>query len=183
MTTTYELWDTETRNRVAVFDTEEAALAAVRHTLGTQGRYLAETLLLGTDDEEGSGDFIAKGNELIALAEAHRGNEIGRQEPEYIRVTDLSEVLGIPSVAATIREFLIDMRDDTITERREFLVSAARSQREPVSFNYQNMAVLHGVRLFVIGEPEPGVYHCLAIDIQHTADRPIPNNTGVYRRA
>jgi hypothetical protein len=68
MATTYELWDTETRNLVAEFPSETAALAAVRRTLAIDGRASAETLLLGFEDDAGEGARIAAGAALIALA-------------------------------------------------------------------------------------------------------------------
>ena len=70
MTITYTLWDAETRNAVAWFDTEEEALAAVRETLRADGRALAETLLLGKEDEAGQPALIAAGAALIERAEA-----------------------------------------------------------------------------------------------------------------
>lgn len=72
MAIAYELWDLETRNIVAVFDSEETALAGVRQTLYLQGRESAETLFLGTNDEDGDGELIAQGADLVARAEAAR---------------------------------------------------------------------------------------------------------------
>ncbi|MFN8514443.1 MAG: hypothetical protein U0232_07280 [Thermomicrobiales bacterium] len=68
MATTYELWDTETRNLVAEFDSQDDALAAVRHTIIADGRALAETLLLGVEDDNGKSERIAQGGALIRLA-------------------------------------------------------------------------------------------------------------------
>ena len=68
MATTYQLWDTETRNLVAEFETREEALAAVKRTLEADGRALAETLFLGVDEEGGAGGVIAQGAALVALA-------------------------------------------------------------------------------------------------------------------
>lgn len=65
----YELWDTETRNRVAAFESRAAALAVVRHTVSTQGRSLAEMMVLGTEDDEGEGEVIARGAGLVELAQ------------------------------------------------------------------------------------------------------------------
>jgi len=69
MATTYQLWDTDTRNLVAEFDTQEEALAAVKRTLEVDGRALAETLFLGVDEEGGAGGVIAQGAALVALAQ------------------------------------------------------------------------------------------------------------------
>lgn len=68
MATTYELWDTETHNLVAAFDSREAALAAVRRTLDVDGHERAETLLLGSEDAQGENERIAAGRDLIDLA-------------------------------------------------------------------------------------------------------------------
>lgn len=81
---TYELWDTETRNRVAVFASQEDALAAVRHTFAAQGRASAETLLLGSEDDDGEGKRIAAGHELLTLAFADthpNGDSSGTDTP------------------------------------------------------------------------------------------------------
>ncbi|MDP9371858.1 MAG: hypothetical protein M3Q65_05275, partial [Chloroflexota bacterium] len=59
MATTYELWDLDTRNLLAVFDNEEAALAAIRADLHTHGRAAVENLLLGRVEEGGGGGEIA----------------------------------------------------------------------------------------------------------------------------
>ncbi len=70
MATTYELWDLDTRNLLAVFDNEEAALAAIRADLHTHGRAAVENLLLGRVEEGGGGGEIAAGEELIVRARA-----------------------------------------------------------------------------------------------------------------
>ena len=70
MATTYQLWDTDTRNLVAEFDTQEEALAAVKRTLEVDGRELAETLFLGVDEEGAAGGVIAQGAALVALAQS-----------------------------------------------------------------------------------------------------------------
>ncbi len=66
---TYTLWDTETRTVVAWFDTEGAALAAVREMLREDGRAAAETLFLGHEDAAGTPTLIAVGAALIERAE------------------------------------------------------------------------------------------------------------------
>ena len=70
MATTYELWDLDTRNLVAVFDSEAAALASIRADLRAHGRAAVENLLLGRVEEGGGGGEIAAGEELIARAQA-----------------------------------------------------------------------------------------------------------------
>lgn len=68
MSMIYELWDTETRNRIAEFDSRREALVAVLDMLYSDGRELAETMFLGTEDEHGRGSIIARGAGLIDLA-------------------------------------------------------------------------------------------------------------------
>ena len=75
MATTYQLWDTDTRNLVAEFDTQEEALAAVKRTLEVDGHELAEALFLGVDGEGEAGGVIAQGAALVALAQ---GTATGR---------------------------------------------------------------------------------------------------------
>ena len=69
MALTYELWDTESRNLVAERMSRDEAISFVRHTLATQGRSAVETLVLGTEDGNGDGEVIARGNALIDLVE------------------------------------------------------------------------------------------------------------------
>lgn len=76
-------------------------------------------------------------------------------------------------------EFTIDLRDErwgqeprpefngrTVAEMRELLhADTAQSQVEgPFSFSYENIVVLNGVRLYILDEPEPGVYTCIAFN-------------------
>jgi hypothetical protein len=68
MTARYTLWDIETRNIVASFGAESEALAAVRETLKEDGRELAETLLLGREDDAGRFRLIAAGRALVERA-------------------------------------------------------------------------------------------------------------------
>jgi hypothetical protein len=68
MTMMYELIDVSTGNLVAVFETEEEALASVRDTLTRHGDGAVSTLALGTVDDAGDGEQIAAGGALIALA-------------------------------------------------------------------------------------------------------------------
>ncbi len=55
MATTYELWDLDARNLLAVFDSEEAALAAIRADLRAHGRAAVENLPLGHVEEAAAG--------------------------------------------------------------------------------------------------------------------------------
>ena len=65
MASTYELWNTRTGNIVAGFETEEAALEAVRQAIESYGRDYAERLLLGREDRHGRSRRIAAGAELV----------------------------------------------------------------------------------------------------------------------
>lgn len=68
MSMMYELIDVSTGNLVAVFETEEEALASVRDTLTRHGETAVLTLALGTVDDAGDGEQVAAGDALIARA-------------------------------------------------------------------------------------------------------------------
>ncbi len=74
-------------------------------------------------------------------------------------------------------EFSIDLRDESweqeprpefngqsVTElRQDFHAIVENSQHEePLRFAYENIVVLNGVRVYILDEPEPGVYDCIA---------------------
>ena len=69
MTIMDELWDTESRNIVAVFGSRAEALSSVRLALRTHGRAAVGILALGTEDGDGGGEVIARGAGLADLAE------------------------------------------------------------------------------------------------------------------
>ncbi len=68
MAGTYELWNTRTGNMFGAFESEDAALAAVRRAIESHGRSYAERLLLGREDHSGQSRKIADGAELIERA-------------------------------------------------------------------------------------------------------------------
>jgi hypothetical protein len=68
MAVQYELIDVDSGNMVAIFDSEDEALASVRATLHAQGRSAVATLGLGSVDEDGDGEAIAVGEALIERA-------------------------------------------------------------------------------------------------------------------
>lgn len=74
MAGTYELWNTRTGNIVGAFESEDAALEAVRRTVESYGRAYAERLLLGREDHHGRSRRVAAGAELVerALTVRHR---------------------------------------------------------------------------------------------------------------
>ena len=80
---------------------------------------------------------------------------------------------------ATTYEFAIDLRDErwgqqprpeldgrTAAELRAILAEVARASQEeaPVRLAYENIVVLNGVRVYVLDEPEPGLYQVIAFE-------------------
>ena len=67
----YELWDSESRNRIDEFATEREALAAAALLIARNPRVYPRglTLLRWVDDDY---EDVAAGNKLVALIEAHR---------------------------------------------------------------------------------------------------------------
>lgn len=68
MVTTHELYDHETANAVAGFESEAAALAAVREMLREDGRDLTTGLVLFAVDAHGGRTLVAGGDGLIDRA-------------------------------------------------------------------------------------------------------------------
>ncbi len=64
----YELWSLSSRNIVADFETEAAALRAVAVIVQQQGRDAALDLLLGVEDDAGRSRPIAQGQDLVDRA-------------------------------------------------------------------------------------------------------------------
>ena len=64
----YELWSLSSRNVVADFETEAAALQAVAVIVQQQGRDAALDLLLGVEDDDGRSQPIAQGQDLVDRA-------------------------------------------------------------------------------------------------------------------
>ena len=64
----YELWSLSSRNVVADFETEAAALRAVAAIARQQGRDAAVDLLLGVEDDEGRSRPLAQGQDLLDRA-------------------------------------------------------------------------------------------------------------------
>ena len=65
---TYELWNTKTRNLVASFEGEEAALRFVRDALGDHGADYVTRLALAREDQDGHSTTIAIGHALLERA-------------------------------------------------------------------------------------------------------------------
>ena len=64
----YELWSLSSRNIVADFETEAAALRAVAAIVRQQGHAAALDLLLGSEDRAGRSRRIAQGQDLVDRA-------------------------------------------------------------------------------------------------------------------
>ncbi len=67
MAFTYELWNTSSGNRVGEFESQDEAIASVRRTMQQHGASMIETLALGYEDEDGEGEIIARGADLLVL--------------------------------------------------------------------------------------------------------------------
>ncbi len=69
----YQLWDVESGNQVASFDSESGGLDAVNRLLGSHGREYVECLALARVAKRGTTSTIAAGADLVArAAEAKR---------------------------------------------------------------------------------------------------------------
>ena len=68
MNATYELWDYATGNCIGAYANQAAALAAVRDTIRRYGDDAATSLVLLTAPDDGEGERIAAGSELIEQA-------------------------------------------------------------------------------------------------------------------
>ena len=69
---TFELWDTETRNLVETFATEDEALAAVRELVAVNADVYPAALALALEDDDGETTVIARGHQLAARARLTR---------------------------------------------------------------------------------------------------------------
>jgi hypothetical protein len=65
---TYDLWDSQTGNIIATFQTKAEALSVVREALSRHGEDYVESLLFGQEDSRGRTKPIAEGKELVSLA-------------------------------------------------------------------------------------------------------------------
>ena len=68
MAVTFELWSIASGNVVGYFNTEAAALAAVRDAFDHHGQEYVDGLALGREDSRGRSHAIAQGGELLKLA-------------------------------------------------------------------------------------------------------------------
>lgn len=78
-------------------------------------------------------------------------------------------------------EYTIDLRDErwgeqqrrelggkTAAELRQVFHDTVKQsqEQEPVSLSYENIVVLNGVRIYIVDEPAPGLYECVAFTPQ-----------------
>ena len=70
MSTLYEVWDHETGNCIGAYPDRGAALADVRAIVRAHGPAAAASLVLLTAPDEGTGERVAAGKDLVRLADA-----------------------------------------------------------------------------------------------------------------
>lgn len=73
----YELWDTESRNIVGDYATEQHALVVIRDVVGSDGQEAAESLALTYEDASGRTTVIAVGADLAARARSVPDEPVG----------------------------------------------------------------------------------------------------------
>lgn len=66
----FELWNTRSRSAIGSYDTQDAALDAVRNLLGRG--YSASSLFLGRVDSAGNSKPVASGDQLAEAATTTR---------------------------------------------------------------------------------------------------------------
>lgn len=70
MSTLYEVWDYEASNCIGAYPDQRAALADVRATVRKLGPAAVASLVLLTAPDDGDGERIAAGEDLVRLADA-----------------------------------------------------------------------------------------------------------------
>ncbi|MPZ13659.1 MAG: hypothetical protein GEU73_04425 [Chloroflexi bacterium] len=63
----YELWQSETRNLMGSFETEEEAVSLLRRMLRAHGPTYVQHIVLGYEDDDGHSKTLARGKELVDL--------------------------------------------------------------------------------------------------------------------
>ena len=66
----FEIWETSSSNLIGDFQTEKAALQAVRTAVNTHGRQYVMIWVLAYEDDQGDTTLVADGANLIELARA-----------------------------------------------------------------------------------------------------------------
>jgi hypothetical protein len=92
----YEVWSTVAGSILGGYDTEDAALAAVRTAVERYGPAYGDGLALAYEDRSGRSRPIAQGAELVRRA-------MGVQEPRAIRARVRNPVPGSPRTAGDSR--------------------------------------------------------------------------------
>ena len=93
----YEIWDTESRNLVADFDTEMEALEFVLDSLGSFGPESLETLILTRESEEEAPDVVASAHDLAELAWRHRPQLQGIDVSTLTSRLQLEHIVSCPA--------------------------------------------------------------------------------------
>jgi hypothetical protein len=75
---TFELWSKTSRSIVGAFDTEEAALAAVRDAADRHGRDYAADFAVIRENSRGRSKLVAEGMDLVDRAVAAAATVEGR---------------------------------------------------------------------------------------------------------
>ena len=76
MKTFYEMWDAVSRNLIAVYDSENEALSAVRTFIEDDGEESIEGVALVRHESDGSGGVIAADAALARLAQERQQQSI-----------------------------------------------------------------------------------------------------------
>ena len=76
MKTLYEMWDAVSRNLIAVYDSEDEALSAVRIFIEDDGEESIEGVALVRHEPNGSGNVIAADAALVRLAQERQCQSI-----------------------------------------------------------------------------------------------------------
>ena len=69
----FELWDTDTRNLLYDFDTEEEALAAAWELIAVNPSIYPERMALARGNSDGTTTWLASGSSLRERIAQHRG--------------------------------------------------------------------------------------------------------------
>lgn len=100
----------------------------------------------------------ARGEEVQFFAVDERGQPVGGTQ--YTFRVDLRDEGWGARVHPTLG-------DHTAAEARAILRQIATASQDdgPVAFAYENIVVLNGARVYIVDEPEPGIFECLAIEV------------------
>jgi hypothetical protein len=74
----YELLDVETGNLIGTYETEQGALAVIPRAYQLNGAGYVNTLALGFEHDEGEGEQLAAGPDLLARALADDSRDAAR---------------------------------------------------------------------------------------------------------